>query len=648
MEQSAKHQRGPFNEQRESDYGIAPIGDSAPPPPPAPVDEYPAEPETARGQDGGTTERVQPDESDSQQVKKLSDEEIKRIEQNLYGKDFLKGNERNDLASKIDAVRNDAPPTAEQSPAGADGQRTEKQPASFSRPHQAKSRSARRGQGIAYYYRNYLQLLGNRTLMTGDVLKVGEREYVLKPKKIKPAFLIGTFAVVLVIVLVTAASLLTSGSSSEGHLVGVILDGSDRPYIQGAEIRLPELGKSVETDARGFFDAGFLPVGTHRIEYVIDGTVVEIEHASVSPGEVRMVFLRPATEEELDQWHAQTEPEPPVSQPEPQRSAQKEPEAPARQATRDEPVKSPAARTSTVKSSPAKTTAYAKITLKANVDGARFELDGSILGAGNLTYSRIKAGRHRYRVSADGYNPVEGAISLSGGETRRLEVTLSRMNQSQKTASYSTDDFFYSGHAALQSGDYETAVADLTRGIDAKPSHAQAYFYRGEAYAKQKYVRKAHDDFVRAAEIYQIGKEYGRAITAYRRAIECDDKSVVAYIGRGNTYLKKGEELAAIGDFDKAARLDKRCFEAYYGMGEARFKQQQYKKAIDNFKDARSVNDKDIRVHQYLMLSYMALADYKNVKKSYEKFADIATDEQMNRFNNDRKYSAVLRVLDSH
>ncbi|MFC1475143.1 tetratricopeptide repeat protein [Candidatus Zixiibacteriota bacterium] len=93
-------------------------------------------------------------------------------------------------------------------------------------------------------------------------------------------------------------------------------------------------------------------------------------------------------------------------------------------------------------------------------------------------------------------------------------------------------------------------------------------------------------------------------------------------------------------------KLDKRNFDAYYGLGEASFKQRRFKKAIDHFKDARSIDKKNPFIHQYLMLSYLAVDDYKNVKKSYKKFSEIASEDEMNKFVSNKKYSAVLKIIE--
>ena len=47
------------------------------------------------------------------------------------------------------------------------------------------------------------------------------------------------------------------------------------------------------------------------------------------------------------------------------------------------------------------------------------------------------------------------------------------------------------------------------------------------------------------------------------------------------------------------------------------------------------------------MLSYLGANDIKNVKKSYDKFTDVATQDQIDRMNSDKKYTAVMRVVNA-
>ena len=220
------------------------------------------------------------------------------------------------------------------------------------------------------------------------------------------------------------------------------------------------------------------------------------------------------------------------------------------------------------------------------------------------------------------------------------------MDQGQKAETYNEEDFYYSAYNFYKENKYENAIADFTKAVELKPSYAQAYFYRGEAYSKLKENAKAHDDLVRAAEIYQFQKNYNLAITAYNRAVEIDEKSVVAHLGRGNCYLLKGEPRAAINDFDIAKKYDKHNARAYFGLGEARFKQGNYKKAVKHFKDAKSLDPKNPLIYQYLMLSYFARDDMKNVKKSFEKFKEVASESQYNQLMKNNKFAAVKEVVD--
>lgn len=625
-------ERDPFERSGDASlgqFGTEPIGDSSPPTPPPPNKEE-------KQPDKPTTKAKPEEEPNTDEVKKLSEEEIKKIERNLWGtSSYLKEQEKTDLARKLDSLKKQ--PLAVEQVVAATQESARIQAQTMEQTAEAQTRASRRAAGVAYFYRNFIHVSGHYGLMTNDVITVNNRQFVLKPKKIKTPYLVGGLAIVFALFLIVLASVLAPGTDiGQGKLLGVVLDEYDRPYLHGATIHVTENDKSVKSDREGFFEAGMFPVGTYTVEYVINGHVVGTEQATVTSDNVRMLFLRP-------------EQAPQASVPE--ETQEKTVTVASIQQPKTQPKLAPktTATTSSAKPSTRKASKdpYGKVTLAASVLNAKLELGGSVLGAGNLTYSKIKTGKYNYKVSADGYQPAEGKLTVESGQNYRLSVNLKPLQQAQKAKTYSSTDYYHSGVTALKAGNYETAVSDLTQAIEAKPSYAEAYYSRGQAYQALRVLDKAYDDFIRSAEIYQLRKEYGNAITCYGRAIELDSKVVTAYIGRGNLYLRKGEELAAIADFDKARQLDKRSFQAYYGLGEARFKQQQYKKAIEHFKDARAVNSDDPLVYQYMMLSYMALADYKEVKKTYDKFASIVTDEQMNRFRNDQEFAAVIRVVES-
>ena len=62
----------------------------------------------------------------------------------------------------------------------------------------------------------------------------------------------------------------------DGSMIGMVVDEYEQPFVHGALIRLPELGKAYESNAEGFFMTDQLPAGSYRVEWVVDGTVVGV------------------------------------------------------------------------------------------------------------------------------------------------------------------------------------------------------------------------------------------------------------------------------------------------------------------------------------------------------------------------------------
>ncbi len=618
------------------------IGDTAPPLPPKP--DYSHTPPEAQ------QTPPSPHSHPSNQVHKLSPDEVKSIEKDLYTSNaYLTDKEKEELIHKMDKLDNSHQPTKKtSSPPPSPAKETSLSP-------QEKSdlpppQMAKRGKGIAYFYKNYIQLVSSQELHINDEMTINDRLYELRPKKLNTKVFAAVAVVFFAVILYAVGSLfITDPTGEDGEIIGIALNEYGQPFVQGATVKFPELGKTTHTNAQGFFRSGEIPAGTYKIQYYAGDMLLKEDYATVVGGKITMVTLHP-DEELLAQSSAPEKPsQPQESQPtyaSTTTGTEKVKEPPTRTQTKTTKKKSKATvkKSSRKKSTTKKKTA--KIKLAANVEGARIELDGNVLGAGNLTYSQLKPGSHTYTVSKDGFEPQSGKIKLTAGETKTLAVTLVPLNQEAKKEIYSENDFYYSGIAALKEGRYETAIADLTEAINKDPGYADAYLARAEAYQITREKRKAYDDYVRAAEIFQFKKDYNQAITAYNKAIKLDKKTVTAYLGRANTYLLKKEEIAAVADFETAIKLDKRNAQAYFGLGEARFRQGQYKKASKHFKDAKSLDPKNPLTYQYLMLCYFAMDDLKKVKKTYEKFNRIATDEQMNRFRTDSRYSAILRVVE--
>lgn len=608
-----------------------PIGESAPIlPEPQEIDQpiSPSHPENTPRSD---SPKFQGDSTDK--VHKLSDDDVKKIEQDLYGSNsYISKHDKSNLLNKISQIPEQPPKKPVTSPPSKNRSSKSSDP---SDKELTAPKMVGMGRGAALFYKNYLHVPAIQEFYDGDELIIGGREYLLRPKKFNTRLIIGAASLLFAAILFFVGSLFIGNvGGGLGHVVGVVynLDGSTN--IKGASIRFPDLNLTVKSDVEGFFKSGTMPSGPHQVEYILNGKVAMTDYVTVFNEQVSTINLFPR------------QPAPKtISSSKPSRKqnlAQKQMQPPQKTTTQ--------AQEKTVAEKPKKKTSSsqkAKIKLESDVEGARFTLDSKVLGAGNLTYSRLNPGKHSYTVSKDGYYDRTGKISLVAGKTFILEVSLDPMEMTEKEVTFDYEDFYYSGVTALNEGDLDRAINDLNEAIDREPSYTDAYLARGKAFLKLKQKRDAHDNFLRAAEILVFRKNYNHAITAYNNALKANSKSVPALLGRGQTYLSQGQEIAAVADFETAKKYDKRNFAAYFGIGEARFKQGNYKKAIDGFKKARSLNSNHPLVHQYLMLSYLARDDFKNVKKSFDKFKKSASDDEYNSFLADKKSDAIMQIVEN-
>jgi len=628
-----------------SDEGL--IGDTAPPPPPT-IDHSlnntaaPDNPFTAPLPNTGSTSQVQ----------KLSNEEIKSIKDDMFKRsdEYLSDQEKFNLLKSIDGqqANGNKPPTDESvapfgnTPIVPPEKAGPPKPATDTRNDLPRPKISKRARGIAYFAGNLIQIKGGQELHEHDDLVINDRYYVLRKKKVSNRMLLATLAPLAALFIFWIGTYFTADSTGgTGRIVGVVLDGAGQPYLKGAIVRLPELGEVCKANPQGMFQTDQIKTGSHKVELVVDGAVAGWDYATVVPGKITTVTLKSSDQPPSSPANVRSQtPQPTTAQSEPAQPIRSEPavKMPAKTELAKKPQKASTKSTSKTKS--------AKLRLAANIEGARLTINGSVLGAGNLTYSKLKAGKHSYTVSSDGYQTVSGNIELRAGKTTDLKVTLEPLSTAQKEETFSEEHFYYSGTNALRTGEYDAAIADFTEAINLKPSYAAAYFSRAKAFANIRDKKSACDDYISAAERFRFNREHNQAITAYNRAIDLNPKSIPALLGRASLYLARGEEIPAIADYETIIKLDKRNFQAYYGLGEARFGQGYYKKAIKYFKDARSLDQKDPSVYQFLMLSYMAADNVKQVRKTYDRFKKIASQEDIDRMRSDKRFSAVLRVID--
>ncbi|MFZ1684432.1 MAG: tetratricopeptide repeat protein [Candidatus Zixiibacteriota bacterium] len=567
--------------------------------------------------------------SDPNGLLRLSADEVKKIEQRMYGqseRSYLSEDEKRALLKNMQTSGH-----ATQPPSMDGSSRTihSENPGDLPRPQIAK-----RSRGVAFFVSNWIQVQGGLELHEMDEIQINDRTYLLKKKKFSPRTVSIAAGVMFMALLFVVGSLfVSSATDGKGELIGVVLDANLQPNQQGATVKIADLGQTVSSNEQGFFKAERIPAGSHKIEYIVDNQVVGTDYATVTAGQTTTLTLRPA--EALAVTEQVENPGTTGSNPNQGQQVQAN-IPPTNQGTvpdRPQPTRQ-------------STDPLGKISLHANVDGAKFSLNGSVLGAGNLTYSRIKAGRQSYSVTADGYQTVSGTIEVAGGETQVLQVDLVPASGTTASAPKKQDEL-EAAMNLLRGGQPSEAITAFTAIVEKQPSEAAAYASRGDAYMAIKDKKAAEDDYVKAAEIFRAKKVFGESMTQYNNALRVNPNSITAFLGRASLHIDRNEEIAAITDYESVLKIDKHCFAAYYGLGQARYGQGNYKEAIRHFKDARSESPDNAELYQYLMLAYMGDDDLKGVKKSYEKFKELANKDQLSRLQGDKRYDAVLRVVSS-
>ena len=544
--------------------------------------------------------------TESQKVRRLTQQEVESIEKKLYAKgSYLSEVEKAALLKKM------ASGTTERTSDPSAGK-----PGDLTRPAMAK-----RGRGVAFFMKNYIQVGGDVELHENDEIIVGDRPFVLRKKRLTTRTLATVGAgVFMLLMAIMVPMLVRDGHSGEGEIVGLVLDENHQPFVGGT---------TVNSNSQGFFRTGHLAPGTHRVEYQVNGQTIKVDYATVTAGDLTTITLYPGSVEVM------AEAEPVVTAPGSNYNQAYDDNRPSPTQVAQTPQRQSPAR--------AEQSGYGKLALAANVEGAKLSIDGVVLGAGNLTYSGVASGERRYSVSKDGYQSASGVVSISPSQTSSLEVHLTPTPENQIVISQ--QGRYDQAIGWIKAGKAEQAVASLTEVLTDDPGYAQGYVGRAEAYQSVGQKVPAHDDYLRAAEIYRINKDLGSSMIAFNNAIRMDPKSVPALLGRASLYIARNEEIAAIADYESILSVDKRNSQAHFGLGEARFSQGNYKLAIKHFKDARSEDPGNLLIHQYLMLCYFGDDDLKNVKKSYDKVKEMATAEQLQRMESDRAFTAVLRIV---
>jgi len=146
-------------------------------------------------------------------------------------------------------------------------------------------------------------------------------------------------------------------------------------------------------------------------------------------------------------------------------------------------------------------------------------------------------------------------------------------------------------------GDYDRALADLSRAIDLDPKLAFAFAERAHAYTNKGDPERAVADASRAIELdpksssswrargraYSAKGDYDRAVADYSQAIKANPTDAHAVGDRGFAYVKKGDAERAMADYMRAIELDPKFMRPYNNRGLLYLQRGDYDRAIADY-----------------------------------------------------------------
>lgn len=154
--------------------------------------------------------------------------------------------------------------------------------------------------------------------------------------------------------------------------------------------------------------------------------------------------------------------------------------------------------------------------------------------------------------------------------------------------------------------DYKGASKIVDEGIRNNPDFAAYYLTRGKINVFKEKFDDAIDDFNRALDLNQSGKdkelenmvyvnrgaayqkifENDKALADYSKAIEMNPNNPNVYMYRGSLYYQNSDFASAITDFDMVIEIDENNHFAYYNRGMAYFKLNENDKGCQDFHKA--------------------------------------------------------------
>ena len=268
--------------------------------------------------------------------------------------------------------------------------------------------------------------------------------------------------------------------------------------------------------------------------------------------------------------------------------------------------------------------------------------------------------------SYSNYKSGELAEHLQKGadylEQKNYDEALSEFDRAVDADSDSAEAYKGRGDAYHFAGENEKAIADYTEAISLGLNSAEIYRRRGFDQKSVLNFDKAIADYGEAIKLntndgesyagrcqtYLDNRQFDLALTDCNKALELNPEDANAYVSRGNIYLSKNENDLAIADFNKSLSLQKENAAAYLGRGNAFYNKENYGKALDDFADAIRLDSRNPSAYGLRGLIFQktnrddkAIADFTEAIRINPEFSLLYASRGKS-FLNQKKYDEAI------
>ena len=253
---------------------------------------------------------------------------------------------------------------------------------------------------------------------------------------------------------------------------------------------------------------------------------------------------------------------------------------------------------------------------------------------------------------------VVGMVALAGcGKTVDTAATTVPAKDTDDRGVNPLRDIFDQGFTYAMEGDYDKAIAEITKIIQSNPKNGTAYLLRGHLHALNKNFAKAISDYIRAIRltpenaeayvsrglIHSRHQDYDSAAADFDKAIELGSEDWEVYIGRGAILVLTDEFERSIEDLDKAIELNPNLAYAYRLRGIAySTHKEDFESAIADFDKAIALSPDDAEAYRARGLAWFLSEEYEKAVADFD--SAIALDPDIDKPRSFRSLIEVLRT----